>query len=63
MTKEPEKDGWIEWDGGSNPAPGKQVRVRFGEDGAQSLPMPSEHWQWDRKAVAFTNIVAYQVVK
>ena len=53
-------DGWIPWNGGENPVPGKVVWVRC-RDGYQSDSLPSDEVWWDRHE-AIWDVVAYKVV-
>jgi len=53
-------DGWIEWNGGENPVPGKMVDVRW-RTGVARYAGLSDAWRWKHIA-APGDIIAYRVV-
>ena len=57
--------GWIKWEGGENPVPGKKVEARL-HDGRLAFDgvCPSDGCWWgrDSKKLATYDIVAYRVV-
>ena len=56
-----EQDGWIEWFGGKNPAPGKKVEMRM-RGGALSQAGASDGLVWVH-GLGDADIVAYRVIK
>ena len=57
----PNDDGWIEWAGGENPAPGKRVNVKFRDGKISDDKEKSELWIWDHADLK-SDIIAYRVV-
>jgi hypothetical protein len=57
----PADDGWIDWHGGENPAPGKFVDVRLGTRRTPWDNRYSHDLRWDRRGTD-GDIVAYRVV-
>lgn len=60
-------DGFIVWNGGENPAPGKRVRLKLSEDGIAIIGagphgVVSENCFWGRGKPGWADIIAYKVV-
>lgn len=57
-------EGWIEWAGGKNPVPGKNVmfKLRFGYE--SKSPALSDDLRWEIVDDAYaTDIIAYRIVE
>lgn len=53
---------WIDWNGGENPVPGKEINVRFRDGIEDHLPEDSGIWTWAHEGHA-GDIIAYRVVE
>lgn len=65
LKEKPTKnDGWIDWDSGENPVPGKKVMYKLRDGDESRKPVLSDDLRWEMVDDSYAaDIIAYRVVE